>query len=58
MLDRSLDPISGKAAYAWIITVPDKSAWIKKNDSVRGNPKYMTSYRLELAGLISLLQYI
>ena len=24
--DRSFDPISGKAAYAWVITVPDKTS--------------------------------
>ena len=56
--DGSYDPISGKAAYAWIITTPGKTAWIKKNDTVRGNPRYMTSYRSELAGIISLLKYI
>ena len=56
--DGSYDPISGKAAYAWIITTPGKTSWVKKNDTVRGNPRYMTSYRSELAGIISLLKYI
>ena len=58
MSDGSYDPISGKAAYAWIITTPGKTSWIKKSDTVRGNPRYMTSYRSELAGIISLLKYI
>ena len=54
--DGSYDPISGKAACAWIITNPEKTAWIKKSDAVRGNPRYMTSYRSELAGVVSLLK--
>ena len=54
----SFDPISGKVAYAWVITTLEKTAWIKKNDAVRGNSRYMTSYRSELAGIISLLKYI
>ena len=28
--DGSYDPISGKVAYAWLITTPGKTAWIKK----------------------------
>ena len=28
--DGSLDRISGKEAYAWIITIPAKSVWIEK----------------------------
>ena len=35
-----------------------KNIMDKKNDTVRGNPRYMTSYRSELAGIISLLKYI
>ena len=35
-----------------------KNIMDKKSDTVRGNPRYMTSYRSELAGIISLLKYI
>ena len=56
--DGSFVPIGGKADYAWIITTPEKTAWIKKDDAVRENPRYIASYRSELVGIISLLKYV
>ncbi|KAL7550562.1 hypothetical protein ACHAWF_015354 [Thalassiosira exigua] len=56
--DGSVDPISGKAGFAWVLTLPNKTAWIKRSAPVRSNPKYMTSYRAELAGVHDVLQYL
>ncbi|KAL7549684.1 hypothetical protein ACHAWF_012947, partial [Thalassiosira exigua] len=56
--DGSVDPLSGKAAFCWILTTPDRKAWIKVSKPVRANPRYMTSFRAEMAGLLDMLQYI
>ena len=56
--DGSVDPVSGKAGFSWIITTPGRTAWIKCSKPVRSNPKYMTSYRAEMAGLHNVIQYI
>jgi hypothetical protein len=29
--DGSMDPVSGKAAYAWVLTQPNRNAWIKRS---------------------------
>jgi len=53
--DGSLDPISGRAAYSWVITSMNRIGSIKRSLPVRANPKYITSYRAELAGVTNLL---
>ena len=53
--DGSHDPITGNAAYAWVITTEDRSGEIRGSQPVRANPKNMTSYRAELAGVHKLL---
>ena len=56
--DGSLDPVSGKAAFAWVLALPDRTAWVKRSTPVRSNPRYISSYRVELAGMCDLLEYI
>ncbi|KAL7545317.1 hypothetical protein ACHAWF_008670 [Thalassiosira exigua] len=56
--DGSVDPVSGKAGFAWVISLPNRTAWIKFKAPVRSNPKYMTSYRAELAGVHDVLKYL
>ncbi|KAL7524216.1 hypothetical protein ACHAWF_000866 [Thalassiosira exigua] len=56
--DGSVNPLSGKAAFCWILTIPGRKAWIKVSKPVRANPRYMTSFRAEMAGLLDILQYI
>ena len=55
--DGSLDPITGRAAFAWILALPGKEAWIKRRHTVNANPKYVTSFRAEIAGICDLLKY-
>jgi ribonuclease HI len=56
--DGSMDPVSGKAAYAWVLTQPNRNAWIKRSKSARSNPKYMTSFRAELLGVHDMIKYL
>ena len=48
--DGSHDPISGDAAFAWIITTDGRRGSIIGSQPVRTNPKNMTSCQAELAG--------
>ena len=56
--DGSVEPITGMAAFAWILTSRDKVGSIKQKRQVNGNPKYMNSYHAELSGMVDILQYI
>ena len=56
--DGSMDPISGRAAYQWIITTPMRRGRCACAKPVNSNPKYMTSFRAELAGIHDVLRYI
>lgn len=56
--DGSVDPVDGRGAFAWVLSLPGRTAWIKRRRPVRSNPRYMTSYRAEMAGVADLLQYI
>ena len=56
--DGSVDPITGMAAYAWILTTRERKGHIKRKRPVLANPKYLNSYRAELSGLVDMLQYI
>ena len=42
--DGSHDPITGDAAFAWIITNEERSGSIQGSQPVRANPANMTSY--------------
>ena len=41
----------------WILALPGKEVWIKQRDTVNTNPKYVTSFRAEIAGICDLLKY-
>ena len=56
--DGSVDPISGAAAYARVLTTRSRLGKIKRKRPMRANEKYMNSYRAELGGVCNLLQYI
>ena len=56
--DGSVDPVSGRAAFVWILAMTNNTGFIKKSNPVLANPRTMTSYRSELAGLHDLMQYI
>ena len=53
----SLDPITGRATFTWILALPGKEAWIKKRETVNVNPKYVTLFRADIAGICDLLKY-
>ena len=55
--DGSLDPWTGRAGFAWILTTPQESAFAKDSKDIWTNPKYMSSFRAELAGLHDMLGY-
>ena len=55
--DRSLDPWAGQAGFAWILTTPQEEAFAKDSKDIWTNPKYMSSFRAELAGLHDMLSY-
>jgi hypothetical protein len=56
--DGSMDPISGQAAFAWVITQQDRSGYIKRSKPICTNPKYMSSFRSELEGVHDVISYL
>eukprot|EP01082_Thalassiosira_pseudonana_P016026 g13601.t1 g13601 contig9:13162-14655(+) len=56
--DGSMDPISGRAAFAWVITGPDRIGYIKRSKPIRTNPRYMSSFRAELEGVHDVISYL
>ena len=56
--DGSMDPMTGNAGFEWVIALDNKAAWVKHAETVRANPKYMTSFRVEFAGVHNMLKYI
>ena len=54
-IDGFHDPISGDAAFSWIITTKGRRGSIKGSQPARTNPKNMTSYQEKLAGLHKVL---
>ncbi|KAL7547147.1 LOW QUALITY PROTEIN: hypothetical protein ACHAWF_010468, partial [Thalassiosira exigua] len=56
--DGSIDPVDGRGAFAWVICLLGRTAWIKRHRPVRSNPRYMTSFHAEMAGMANLLQYL
>lgn len=56
--DGSMDPMTGHAGYEWVLALDKKAAWVKHAETVRANPKYMTSFRVEAAGVHNMLKYI
>ena len=57
VLDVSLDPLTGRAAYAWVLTNEDETAHAKSSNDIWTNPKYMSSFRAELEGVHDMLTY-
>jgi hypothetical protein len=53
-----MDPISGQAAFAWVITQQDRSGYVQRSKPIRTNPKYMTSFRSELEGVHDVISYL
>ena len=56
--DGSMDPISGQAAFAWVITQQDRSGYVQRSKPIRTNPKYMSSFRSELEGVHDVISYL
>lgn len=56
--DGSMDPVSGRAAFEWIITTAGREGYIKRAMPIAANPNYMSSYRAELAGIYDALKYL
>ena len=55
--DGSLDPLTGRAAYAWVLTNAAETAHAKSSDDIWTNPKYMSSFRAKLEGVHDMLTY-
>ena len=55
--DGSLDPTTGRAAFAWIMAADKRESWIRRKRATFANPKYANSYRAELAGFCDMLKY-
>ena len=55
--DGSLDPTTGRAAFAWILATDKRKSWIRRKRATFANPKYANSYRAELAGFCDMLKY-
>ena len=53
--DGSVDPHTGAAGYAWIISAPDREGYVRDAEPIRSDPRRMTSYRAELHGIHKLL---
>ena len=53
----SLDPLTGRAAYAWVLTNEAETAHAKSSSDIWTNPKYMSSFRAELEGVHDMLTY-
>jgi hypothetical protein len=53
--DNSMDPIRGRAAFAWVISGLD---YVKRSKLIRTNPRYMSSFRSELEGVHDVILYL
>ena len=56
--DGSYDPIEQKAAFNWRIVTPMEQGLTTGSAPVNKNPKYLNSYRAELAGLRGVIRYM
>ena len=54
----SVDPVSGRVAFHWILMVEERLGTISCSKPVHANPKYMTSFKAEMAGLYDMLKYL
>ena len=55
--DGSLDPLTGSAAYAWVLANEAETARATSTSDIWTNPKYMSSFRAELEGVHDMLTY-
>ena len=55
--DGSLDPLTGRAAYAWVLTNETETAHAKSSNDIWTNPKYMSSFHAELEGIHDMPTY-
>ena len=55
--DGSLDPLTGKAAYAWVLTNEAETARATSTSDIWTNSKYMSSFRTELESVHDMLTY-
>jgi hypothetical protein len=55
--DGSLHPISNNAAYEWVLSTPDRQCWIKSSAPSRTNPRYTSSFCVELDGVNNEIRY-
>jgi hypothetical protein len=54
--DGSLHPINNKVAYEWVLSTLDRQCWIKSSDPSCTNPRYNSSFRVELDGVSNALR--
>jgi hypothetical protein len=54
----AVDNFTGDGTFNWRITTWNPAGLITKSAFVSGNPKYMNSYRGEMAGILDLIQYL
>ena len=55
--DGALDPLTGRAAYAWVLTNEAETTHAKSPNDIWTNPKYMSAFRGELEGIHDMLTY-
>jgi fructose-specific phosphotransferase system component IIB len=56
--DSSVDNFHGEASFNWRITTWTKKGLITRSAFAEGNPKYMNSYRGEMAGVHDLIKWL
>jgi ribonuclease HI len=56
--DSSVDNFQGEASFNWRITTWTKKGLITRSAFAEGNPKYMNSYRGEMAGVHDLIKWL
>jgi hypothetical protein len=54
----AVDNFTGEGTINWRITTWNRAGLITKSAFITGNPKYMNSYRGEMAGILDLIQYL
>ena len=56
--DSSVDPLTGAAAYCWIMTNEEETGAIARTEPTESDPESMTSYRGELAGVHCMINFL
>ena len=56
--DSLVDPLEGATAYSWVLTNKEVSGKITTMEPTQTSPDYMTSFRGELTGVHSMVNYL